>query len=226
MLVGVSLVIAVVIGIVAVVLAASQRDPGPARWEQTASESVGVMHVAPYPFLEIYGENGAILLVRPGKIGLPQMQKWNNQRVRVRGLRLQRDGLTLLELDDGDGAISGVTDREQPASNPSVPQKQERVVLQGEIVDPKCFGGAMKPGDGKSHKACAVLCLRGGIPPTFVTTAGESLVMTDPHGQALTGAVLEHLLPFVGDRVELTGHRRVMNGLPTLRVDPATLRRL
>jgi len=27
--------------------------------------------------------------------------------------------------------------------------------LRGEVIDPKCYIGAMKPGGGKTHKACA-----------------------------------------------------------------------
>lgn len=29
----------------------------------------------------------------------------------------------------------------------------------------------MKPGTGLSHKACANLCISGGVPPVFVSTA-------------------------------------------------------
>jgi hypothetical protein len=39
--------------------------------------------------------------------------------------------------------------------------------LTGEIVDSKCFLGVMVPGAGKTHKDCASLCLRGGIPPAL-----------------------------------------------------------
>jgi hypothetical protein len=220
-------VIAVLACVVAVLLAAGQRDPGPARWEQVESETVGVLHIAPYPFVEIPEPNRAVLLVRPGKVGLDQMHALNGQLVKVKGLRLERNDLMLLELSDSPEAISRVTDRGLPASNSSVPQKQESVVLHGEIVDPKCFGGAMKPGDGKTHKACAVLCLRGGIPPTFVSAGSRSyLVLTDPQGQPFAGDSLDLVLPFVGDPVELRGQTVIENGLATLRVDPATIRRL
>jgi len=35
----------------------------------------------------------------------------------------------------------------------------------GEIIDPKCYFGVMKPGEGKIHKSCAIRCISGGIPP-------------------------------------------------------------
>jgi hypothetical protein len=226
LLIAASVALVILAGILALALAGAQRDPGPARWEQSASELVGVLRMTPYPFLEIPGENRAVLLVRSGKVGLGAMQAWDGQLVKTMGLRLERNGLMLLELADSAEAISPVTDTEPPASKSTVPQMQESVVLQGEIVDPKCFGGAMKPGDGKTHKACAVLCLRGGIPPTFVSESGEYLVMTDPQGHAFTGTSLETILPFVGDLVELSGQRFLENGLATLKLDPATIRRL
>ena len=40
-----------------------------------------------------------------------------------------------------------------------------------EIVDSKCFLGVMTPGAGRTHSACASLCLRGGIPPALLSCA-------------------------------------------------------
>ncbi len=42
-------------------------------------------------------------------------------------------------------------------------------------MDSKCFLGVMKPGSGKAHRACAELCLLGGIPPILVAqnSAGQ-----------------------------------------------------
>ena len=82
---------------------------------------------------------------------------------------------------------------------------QERITLRGEIIDPKCYLGAMKPGGGKTHKACAMLCLSGGIPPMFVTRDAQRretfYLLTMVNGSAAT----ETVLPFVGDPVAITG---------------------
>lgn len=40
-----------------------------------------------------------------------------------------------------------------------------KVVLIGELVDTKCYFGVMRPATGKVHRACAVRCLSGGVPP-------------------------------------------------------------
>lgn len=57
-------------------------------------------------------------------------------------------------------------------------------VLQGETLDSKCYLGAMKPGDGKGHQACAMLCIRGGIPPMLFALA--------PDGQPDFWLILNH----------------------------------
>ena len=40
--------------------------------------------------------------------------------------------------------------------------------LSGEICDGKCYLGIMRPGVGLAHKACANLCVKGGVPPVLV----------------------------------------------------------
>ena len=37
--------------------------------------------------------------------------------------------------------------------------------IKGEIIDPKCYFGVMKPGEGKPHRDCAIRCILGGISP-------------------------------------------------------------
>ena len=75
----------------------------------------------------------------------------------------------------------------------------------GEIVDTKCYLGAMKPGRGKPHRACASLCIRGGIPAALLvrTRSGESALihLTNTLGQPVGREVLE----WVGEPVEVTG---------------------
>src|SRR6185503_8254111 len=51
------------------------------------------------------------------------------------------------------------------AAAPSASSVASPVAIRGEVVDSKCFLGVMVPGSGKTHKDCASLCVRGGIPP-------------------------------------------------------------
>ena len=80
--------------------------------------------------------------------------------------------------------------------------------LVGEIVDTKCYLGAMKPGRGKPHRDCASLCIRGGIPAALLvrTEGGERHLvhLLNPQGQPLGRELLE----WVGEPVEVWGTLR------------------
>ena len=80
--------------------------------------------------------------------------------------------------------------------------------LVGEIVDTKCYLGAMKPGRGKPHRDCASLCIRGGIPAALLvrTEGGERHLvhLLNPRGQPLGRELLE----WVGEPVEVWGTLR------------------
>ena len=81
-------------------------------------------------------------------------------------------------------------------------------VLVGEIVDTKCYLGAMKPGRGKPHRSCASLCIRGGIPAALLvrTETGERelIHLVDPAGRPLGPELLE----WVGQPVQVVGQLR------------------
>jgi hypothetical protein len=98
--------------------------------------------------------------------------------------------------------------------------------LRGEIVDSKCFLGAMRPGRGKPHRACATLCIRGGIPPVLrVETAnGEyrHFLLTDEDGRAVNDRVLD----VVAEPVEITGRVIRTGDMLVLQANPATIRHL
>ncbi|MEO7270444.1 MAG: hypothetical protein ABI211_00410, partial [Vicinamibacterales bacterium] len=100
------------------------------------------------------------------------------------------------------------------------------VVLRGEIVDSKCFLGVMVPGAGKTHKECASLCLRGGIPPALFVQdrsgASSLLLVTGPSGEAVTDAARQ----LAGEAIELTGTVARTGGWLVVRTDPATWVRL
>ena len=80
--------------------------------------------------------------------------------------------------------------------------------LLGEIVDTKCYLGAMKPGRGKPHRDCASLCIRGGIPAALLvrTEGGERHLvhLLNRQGQPLGRELLE----WVGEPVEVWGTLR------------------
>ena len=92
-----------------------------------------------------------------------------------------------------------------PAPDTEVRLVMRGDTLVGEIVDTKCYLGAMKPGRGKPHRDCASLCIRGGIPAALLvrTQDGDrSLVhLLNPRGEPMGSELLDR----VGQPVEVTG---------------------
>ena len=96
----------------------------------------------------------------------------------------------------------------------------------GEIVDSKCFLGVMVPGSGKTHKECASLCLRGGIPPALYVQdrAGHSslLLLVGPTGEPIGAPAVQA----AGEAIAVTGSIRRRGGWLVLQTDPAFWRRV
>ncbi len=195
-------------------LAYSQRPPGPGRWDDSHEVSFdGIAVAEPYAMLRTPTET--ILLVEAGKFGAKdRLLPFDGNGVRATGTLLERDGVKMLELADGDAGLQAIEVKAESA----LEEVTTPVTLVGELVDSKCYLGAMKPGGGKTHKGCAILCLRGGIPPLFVAkvdgTVGYYLA-TDSHGRPLG----EDHFEFVGERVTVTGQLVTGRGRPILKID-------
>jgi hypothetical protein len=82
----------------------------------------------------------------------------------------------------------------------------------------------MNPGEGKTHLACAVRCVSGGLPPMLVIRDAPGrerhLVLTDPRG----GPMDARILPVVGRPVTVTGTVSREGELLFLRADPHAYR--
>jgi hypothetical protein len=105
-------------------------------------------------------------------------------------------------------------------------QSLGRVSLKGEIIDPKCFFGVMKPGFGKIHRSCATRCLSGGIPPVLVTIddtgVQEYYILTDESGNRIDGEILQ----MVGKPSEISGELYKTGTWYQLRVSSEDIRLL
>jgi len=101
-----------------------------------------------------------------------------------------------------------------------------RFTLTGEVVDSKCYFGVMNPAEGRAHRACAVQCLRGGVPAVFVardrTGATTHLLVTGPNGEAIN----EALLPWTGEVVGASGEVVRQGQWLIWRIEPASLKRV
>jgi len=97
-------------------------------------------------------------------------------------------------------------------------------LLSGEILDAKCWFGAMRPASGKVHKSCASLCVSGGLPVAFCDSGcgdeADLLLLVRPDGTPHDRA----LLPFVADPVAIEGRIVRHNGIRQLRANIANIR--
>jgi len=122
----------------------------------------------PYPALDVDADGAppaSYWLVGPGKHGAAALVRGlDGRRVRVRGSLIERDGEKMLQLVPGEIEIVGAP----AATKPSSIVRIRTVTVVGELVDSKCHLGVMKPGEGPTHRDCAVRCLLGRIPPMFV----------------------------------------------------------
>lgn len=208
----------------------TQRSPGTGVWDTGEPVRLhGTIASRPYPILFAEGESGiveGVLLVGVGKIGIKErVARLEGKPVTVTGWPLRRDGRRMLEIDATDDAIAVSEDGK--IARP-VPQMRTlgAATLRGEIVDSKCYLGAMKPGEGKTHKECATLCIRGGIPAVLVVRhdAGETkyYLLSGRDG----GPLDPEAHRFIADPVEITGEVSDWGGISILRVDPADINRL
>ncbi len=193
----------------------SMRAPGVARWTPQLQEWRGVLRAEPYPML-VTGDGAPALLVAPGKHGAQRrVEGFGGRYVRVRGSALERGGRRMIEIAPGDTDLELIDEAVRVGAQ--VIERRPGVVrLTGEIVDGKCWSGAMKPGDGAGHRACAALCVQGGIPPLLVVPDGELAgvyLMTDAEGVAAPDLVA----PCLGERVTIEGEIVLIDGLSAVR---------
>lgn len=172
----------------------------------------GIYHESPYPMLRVEvakGDFKNVVLLGFGKFSAnPYLKKvqeetpnLNGKKLTIEGNLIYYNGKTLMQITDEE-KVSLVDNSVTP-----FPSGQEitQMVFQGEIIDPKCYFGVMKPGKGKIHRSCAVRCISGGIPPVFATTDGNNVakyfLLTDVNGNPIN----QEVLPFVGQPANIAG---------------------
>lgn len=211
-----------------------RHDPGDGVWSDAVAQGFeGWIEASPYPILHVIRADAgtpsdALLLVEMGKIGGGQRaMPFAGQFARVNGWVIERDGRRMLELEPGPAAIESLprrSDAPMPSDAPTASAVE--VVMKGEIVDSKCYLGAMKPGDGKTHKQCAMRCIDGGIPPMLVAVSAtgkrEYYLLTSADGGRLDRAILT----YVGEPVEIHGRIIKRRGISYLALDPSGIFRL
>lgn len=213
-------------------------DPGAGKWETGATHVVeGALVTKPYPMIRTadraapFGVRTTLIVAQGKCTSALTYGDRENRMVRARGVLIERKGRKMLEVPfsvgkwlergDEDGAFH----ERAFLADPPV-ESLGRFTLAGQIMDSKCFFGVMRPSRGKTHKACASLCIRGGIPPSFWARDAKGresvLLMTDANG----GPFGEEILPFVADPVAAEGEIVRVGDLLQFRADVNAYRRV
>ncbi len=188
----------------------------------------GRLRTAPYPMLTVQdtisGGTTHFHLVSPGKYGAQaQVAGRDGQIVRLQGALIARRNQMMLELVLGTIVPTEGSGRRM---NPPPVEDLGRQTLVGEIVDGKCFLGAMNPGAMQTHRGCAIRCLMGGILPMFTVRgpagAERELILVDPAG----GPASQDILMLAGLPIRLTGRLQREGDLFFFRADPMTYERI
>ncbi len=216
---------------IVIVLAAAQQPFAHSVFEYgQKSEIAGRVSQHPYPMLLVprpgdgtrAGAYSRYLLVASGKHGAQAVVAGlDGQWVRLSGALVYRGNQTMLEVVEVKGQPAPAT---APGLEPVV--SLGTFTLTGEIVDSKCWLGVMKPGEFKPHKACAIRCISGGLPPLFVVrdSAGPaaSLILVSEKGEPVNREVLD----MIAEPIRITGRVTRQGDLLTLTADPSTYQRI
>ena len=216
-----------------VVLAVSQRMIGVSVFEWGNHKTFsGVLQTTPYPQLLVprpgntdgLPQFSTYHLVAPWKFGLNQeaIASFNGKPVTLKGTLIYRGNQTMIETKP---------EWIQPSENAPVRSFPQTIslgtqTLTGEIVDSKCFLGVMNPGQLTPHRACAIRCISGGVPPVLLVRRTNSpslyFLLVSRDGKPVNKQVLD----LVAEPVEITGEVERQGELLILRADPATYRRV
>ena len=218
-----------------VLLVLAQRTIGKAVFEWgTIKTFSGILQARPYPHLLVArpgkseGTPSVYYLVAPFKFGLKPdlLAAFDGKPVSLKGTLIYRGNQTMIEARPESVQLeSGAA----PASTLKPGNMQEnlgRQTLVGEIVDSKCYLGVMNPGQLTPHRACAVRCISGGIPPVLLVRSKDGpplyLLLVSSDGQPVNKQVLD----MVAEPVQITGEVERQGELLVLRADPKTFRRV
>ncbi|MEM7489501.1 MAG: hypothetical protein AAF390_10295 [Pseudomonadota bacterium] len=209
-------------------LGAGQDAPEPSgfRFDYGRQTVTGVIEMVPYPVLHVtegterIPAGRSLLMSGQGKTGIDaRLAPMDGRLATVSGVALERGTIDMIQVRGGQAGLSAVEgDPPEVAVEPL-----GRWRLTGEICDGKCLSGAMRPGRGLAHKACANLCILGEVPPVFVSSqpveGTDFLLITGPDATPLPRSVHD----WIGRYVTVEGELERRGSLLVLRADPDTI---
>lgn len=206
------------------------------------TELEGVLMLQPFPAIKtLYGKDlygnpvvKTIPLVNYGKFGAEPVinsvvanntSDLNKLWIKVRGKLIYNKGITILELSEKEKSVLEVKTASKNQLDGIATSKIKDhggSTFYGQIIDPKCYFGVMKPGEGKPHSDCAIRCIAGGIQPMLMirNEKGQEtfFILLDTSGMPVNSRVLS----YVGMPVEVSGKITKVDDWLILKTDPSS----
>lgn len=217
------------LALLALLLPLATVDPGSGRYadDLRGGTLTGTIDPLPYPILRVPATADAparaVLLGGQDKVGAQGRVDVGAQVIEVGGIFVRRGDLEML-LVGGNGAKASATGL--PDFTPATTEQLGRWRLTGEICDGKCYGGAMKPGSGLAHKACANLCITSGLPPVLVMelpVEGTTVVLLAAQDG---GPMPDALFDLTAIPIQVEGHLERRDDLLIFRIGENSARRV
>lgn len=217
------LVLIILVVTIGVVLALSQKKFDTGNFEfGTLTEIKGIYSKTPVPNLKIiggkdiwgnpnyitaplvgYGKHGADGII--ASLEAANETSLDKKEITVKGTLLYNDGKLIVQIAAQDKPLVRIGPLVTSADILPHIKDLGTQKVKGEIIDPKCYFGVMKPGLGKPHRDCAIRCILGGIPPLLRIQNDKGAVnyylIVGPNGEKMNSAVQD----FVAEPVELEG---------------------
>jgi len=184
------------------------------RYNEVA-EYTGVVSNIPFPHIlfskgkDVFGNplHEVLPLVNAWKFGADSLiNNWNqankNGMATIQGTIIIRDSVKAMELTSKENSF--LASKSQSINSKPIVEKIGIVTIKGEIIDPKCYLGAMNPGEGKPHRSCAIRCISGGIMPMITYWENKQkkyAVLLGENGEKINNQVLD----FVAEPIEIKG---------------------
>ncbi|GAB5558464.1 MAG: hypothetical protein SynsKO_01110 [Synoicihabitans sp.] len=217
--------LALVFGLTAIAIGAAlqQGFRAEGKWDFTEKSFTGVLIADPYP--TVVTDSGVYYLVLPTKHAVrgEDVAAMHLNSVEIIGSVIEdpNQPVAMIAVKSADAITStGVT-----SANPlQLASSAKPVTLRGEIIDSKCAFGAMNPATLKPHRACAIACLTGGIPPVLLVrhdggTRATHYLLVDDQGRSLT----ETAVKFAALPIEVSGTVSSIGDWHILRAAPESI---
>jgi len=223
----------VLLVLLALLLATSQRDFGWGRYEYGVLQPFqGRLRLAPYPALEVerplLSPDWSAVSVYPlsgggGAEFARNLTHIDGTLVTLNARILCVGDLTMLEV--APESIRPFT-RTVDFPEPEPVRPVAHVTLRGEIVDLKSYLGYREPELGDLLRSPASSAIRAGIPPVLVVADAEgrrrAFLLVDTSGAPIGEAALGR----IATPLEITGQLRMWADFPILAAEPSSYRRL